>query len=337
MKKSRTGVNNELIFSRVYGCLVGGCIGDAMGAPSEGKTPEAIVKQFGEIKDFDGAGTDDTLLRHYLCDSLIKHDGYITADEWAEEFRANNDNRENTRWYYIPVASANLKLNAGHLPPMECGNGNPASSSSAMCNSPMGLINAGSPREAALEAYMVASLIHHNFCRYAASVTAAAVAEAMNPKATVSSVIDASTAYLPRESAGEYLLWHQKLFDILAKSKDDYNSFRMEAHKTIKKQHWVICDSRDTVPSALALFKLAKGDPVKTVIYGANFGRDTDTIACMAGGIAGAFAGIEAFPKEWVAKVKKSAARDQELLARKLTDLIVRRLESRKKQAALFD
>jgi ADP-ribosylglycohydrolase len=337
MKKMGTGINEGLIFSKVYGCLAGGCIGDAMGAPSEGKTPEAIVKQFGEIKDFDGAGTDDTLLRHYLCDALIKHSGYITADEWAEEFRANNDNRENTRWYFIPVANANLKLNVGGISPMECGSGNAASSSSAMCNSPMGLINAGSPREAALEAFMVASLIHHNFCRYAASVTAAAVAEAMNPKATVDGIIDASTRYLPKESAGEYLLWHQKIFDMLAKSKGNYNAFRLDAHKTIKKQRWEICDSRDTVPSALALFKLAKGDPVKTVIYGANFGRDTDTIACMAGGIAGAFGGIEAFPREWVGKVKKSAARDQEQLARKLTDLIVKRLEARKKQAAVFD
>jgi ADP-ribosylglycohydrolase len=57
----------------------------------------------------------------------------------------------------------------------------------------------------------------------------------------------------------------------------------------------------------------------------------------MAGGIAGAFAGIEGFPKEWVAKVKKGAARDQEKLAWQLTELVVKRIEARKKQAALFD
>jgi ADP-ribosylglycohydrolase len=330
-------MDKEKIFSRVYGCLAGGCIGDAMGAPSEGKSPDAIVKQFGEIRDFDGAGTDDTLLRHYLCDALIKNQGYVTADEWAQEFRLNKDNRENTRWYYIPVASANLKLTAGGILPMECGGGNAASSSSAMCNSPIGLVNAGSPREAALEAFMAASLIHHNFCRYAASAMAAAVAEAMNPKATVNSVINASTRYLPRESAGEFLSWNGKVMDLLEKSGNDYKTFRSMTHKLLSKQHWAISDSRDTVPSALALFQLAGGDPVKTVIYGANFGRDTDTIACMAGGIAGAFRGIGAFPGEWTAKVKKAASRNQEDLAHKLTELVVKRLEARKKQSALFD
>ena len=74
-------MDKDKIFSKVYGCLVGGCIGDAMGAPSESKTPEVIEKTLGWIENFDGAGTDDTLLRHYLCDALIKNDGYITADE----------------------------------------------------------------------------------------------------------------------------------------------------------------------------------------------------------------------------------------------------------------
>jgi ADP-ribosylglycohydrolase len=330
-------MNRAKIFSKIYGCLVGGCIGDAMGAPSESMPPDAIVKKFGEITDFDGAGTDDTLLRHYLCDALIKNNGYITADEWAVEFRLNKDKRENTRWYFIPVQNANLKLNTMGELPMECGNGNAASSSSAMCNSPMGIINAGSPREAALEAFIVASLIHHNFCRYAACATAAAVAEAMNPKSSVKSILDASTQYLPQESAVEYLKWYKKVMELLEKSKNDYNAFRSITHKTLTKEKWVLCDSRDTVPSAFALFALAKGDPVKTIIYGANFGRDTDTIACMAGGIAGAYAGIEAFPKEWVEKVKKAAIWDQEELANKLTDLVVKRLETRKKQAVLFD
>jgi len=125
--------------------------------------------------------------------------------------------------------------------------------------------------------------------------------------------------------------------ELLEKSKNDYKKFRDLTHTYVKKQHWTGSDSRDTVSSALALFILAKGDPVKTVIYGANFGRDTDTIACMAGGVAGAYAGIEGFPKEWVEKVKKGSDRDQEKLARDLTDVVVKRIEMRRKQALLFD
>jgi hypothetical protein len=55
----------------------------------------------------------------------------------------------------------------------------------------------------------------------------------------------------------------------------------------------VMCDSRETVPAAIALALLASGDPVTAVTYGANFGRDADTIACMAGYICGAFTGLD--------------------------------------------
>ena len=69
--------------------------------------------------------------------------------------------------------------------PVNAGMGNMQSSSSAMSISPMGLINACNPRQAALETYDVAGLIHSgdtNFCRDAACAMAAAVAEAMKPK-----------------------------------------------------------------------------------------------------------------------------------------------------------
>ena len=36
----------------------------------------------------------------------------------------------------------------------------------------------------------------------------------------------------------------------------------------------------------------AEGDPEQAIIFGANFGRDTDTIACMAGYICGAWRGL---------------------------------------------
>jgi ADP-ribosylglycohydrolase len=52
-----------------------------------------------------------------------------------------------------------------------------------------------------------------------------------------------------------------------------------------------LCDSRETIPATLALCLLADGDPTLVVIYDANFGRDTDTIATMAGAICGALKG----------------------------------------------
>ena len=48
------------------------------------------------------------------------------------------------------------------------------------------------------------------------------------------------------------------------------------------------------MPVALALFKIAGGDPMTAVIGGANFGRDSDTIAGMAGLLSGALSGVGA-------------------------------------------
>jgi ADP-ribosylglycohydrolase len=47
------------------------------------------------------------------------------------------------------------------------------------------------------------------------------------------------------------------------------------------------------VPLTLALFLLADGEVERCVTYGANLGRDADTIASMAGAMAGALRGAE--------------------------------------------
>ena len=79
-------MNNTILFQKVYGCLLGGLIGDAMGAPVEGKTFQEIKKEFGEITDFEGKGTDDSAIRLILCKAIIDNEGYISADEWGKSF-----------------------------------------------------------------------------------------------------------------------------------------------------------------------------------------------------------------------------------------------------------
>jgi ADP-ribosylglycohydrolase len=63
--------------------------------------------------------------------------------------------------------------------------------------------------------------------------------------------------------------------------------------------------SSDSIPTAIGLFAAGQGDPMATITLTANMGGDTDTIGAMAGGIAGAFTGIEAFPKPIIDTVEK--------------------------------
>jgi ADP-ribosylglycohydrolase len=315
------------LFDKIFGCLLGGVIGDAMGRPAENKSYREIQETFGQISDFSGSGTDDSALKHILCDTILKTGGYPTADAWAEEWLRQEELFLKSRLFWIPVMNGFWKLRGEGIAPREAGNGNMASSSSAMCISPMGIINAGNPRQAVLETYDVASLIHHNFCRDAACSMAAAVAAAFEPGASVESILQAATTYLPPRSA-QVMREAIATTLTLAKKTGDYGVFRERYYGERLLPGTAMPDSRETIPVTLALFFLAQGEPEQTIIFGANFGRDADTIASMAGAIAGAFKGASAFPAAWVKKVEAENPRSQNKLAEELFQIVVKRTEA---------
>jgi len=321
------------LFQKVYGCLLGGLIGDAMGAPVEGKPYQYIEEHHGEVNDFEGAGTDDSAIKLILSQAIIENGGYVTADEFAESFLKNRDKYD---LFYIPVRNMFHKIECKLSLPVYAGIGNMQSSSSAMSISPMGLINACNPRQAAIETFDVAGLIHagdSTFCRDGACAMAAAVAEAMKPGATVEAVLEASTDYLHKTSSAVMIKSIKGTLD-LAKSVGEYKKFRENFYKTNLRE--VISDSRETVPCALAFFFLAQGDPVKAIIYGANFGRDADTIATMAGALAGAFKGVNGLKQEWIEKVTKNNTEQAELAA-KIVEITHKRVEQFKNNLKLYD
>lgn len=292
------------LYEKVYGCLMGGIIGDAMGASVEFWHYKKIKEKFGILTEFVGNGTDDSLLRLILCDVIIKNEGYVDADHWAQGFVDYGEKYEYL--YYYTVKNMYFKLKENLVLPVHAGLDNMPSSSSAMCISPMGLLNACNPRQAALETFDIAGILHNgaaSYCRDAACAMAAAIAEAMKPDATVDSIIEASTKYLHQKSAAQFIKKVEKALN-LAKETNDYELFREKYYET--ELRFSECDSLETVPAALAMFYLANGDAQNSIIYAANFGRDTDTLATMAGSIAGAYQGIQMLRKDWVEQVEKA-------------------------------
>jgi ADP-ribosylglycohydrolase len=53
----------------------------------------------------------------------------------------------------------------------------------------------------------------------------------------------------------------------------------------------------------MGIFAAARGEYVPTVLGGTNIGRDADTIAAMAGSMAGALHGAGAIPEEWSRRI----------------------------------
>ena len=73
---------------RARGSLLGAAIGDAMGAPVEGVTAEAIREQYGAITDFvtgESVGTDDTDFTLFNAHILLTHGVDVTLDETTGE------------------------------------------------------------------------------------------------------------------------------------------------------------------------------------------------------------------------------------------------------------
>ncbi|WP_375783705.1 ADP-ribosylglycohydrolase family protein [Bradyrhizobium sp. Pha-3] len=305
--------------THVLACLTFGVIGDAMGTPTENLEPAEIERRFGWVDSFEGDGTDDTIMRDLIASALIRTGGYADADHWAEEWRDRHDLIFGSKVgrFFPSVLHAAAKLRHGYAP-RTIAEGTMPSSSAAMAIAPVGIVNAGNPRAAAAQAMEIASLLHVTdlaFCQDGAAAIAAAVAEALMPEATVGSTLQASTAHLKRWSGKEMLSLITAALE-LAGETADYKMFRERYHAKFRRQ--IACDSRETVPAALAIVRLAGGDPRLAASLGANFGRDADTIACMAAGICGALRGISALNVELIERLPVEAQRAQADLASRL-------------------
>jgi ADP-ribosylglycohydrolase len=315
--------------SHAFACLAYGVIGDAMGTPTENLEPAQIEETFGWVESFGGDGTDDTIMRDLLAAALIRTDGFADADSWAEQWREHQDAIFGNKVgrFFQSVLHAAAKLRHGYLP-RSIAEGTMPSSSSAMAIAPVGIVNAGNPRAAAAQAMEIASLLHVTnlaFCQDGAAAVAAAIAEALVAGSTVDAVLKASTGYIKPWSGKEMLSLISGAQE-LARAAVDYKTFRERYHRKFRQA--IACDSRETVPAALAIVWLAKGDPGQAAIFGANFGRDADTIACMAAGICGALNGVSPSNAALVERLPEDCRKAQAELASRLAAVTRTKMDS---------
>ncbi|MFF4365883.1 ADP-ribosylglycohydrolase family protein [Streptomyces sp. NPDC001594] len=207
---------------RITGSLVGAAVGDALGGPVEGWSPEQIAERHGGrvhgivgpwYEDWrtarpiapyhkgDGHVTDDTLMTHALVRVYAAVRDHLDAYAIAEHLVP--DLMSVPRW--IPELEAEAlplqrvflaekwivtRLHYAHADPREAGTGNIVNCGAAMYMAPVGLVNAGNPRGAYAEALDIAGAHQSSYGREAAGVFAAAVAAACLPGATAASVVE---------------------------------------------------------------------------------------------------------------------------------------------------
>ena len=328
---------NNSFEDKVLGCMIGGFIGDSIGTPTEGKDFKEIEIEFGYVNDFTEEGTDDTIMKFILAKTLIRTGGWGKADDWAVDWLENIDfiygSKQNRFFASVIHTLEKFKRNF-NIPPRLAALGNMPSSSSAMCISPVGIVNAGNPQMAAMQAYDFASLIHTHdvaFCQDGAAMIAAATAQAFVPDTTIDTIIESAKKFIAPVS-GSYLLDTSESIIDIAKCEGNYVGFRNKIYEQRDKYFYdIICDSRETVPITFGLLYLSQGSIEEAACFSANFGRDSDTIGTMCASITGAYSGASSLPKQWYDKAIKLSVHDQVKLTGELVET------ARQKQSEFSD
>ncbi|MEU6808451.1 ADP-ribosylglycohydrolase family protein [Streptomyces sp. NPDC046831] len=333
------------------GALVGAAVGDALGGPVEGWSPEQIVRRHGgrvlgvvgpwhgddwrtarpvaPYHKGDGHVTDDTLMTHALVRVYARvrdHlDAYAVADHLVPDLMTN------PRW--IPELEAEAlplqriflaekwlvaRLHYGHVDPREAGVGNIVNCGAAMYMAPVGLVNAAHPAAAYAEALDVAGAHQSSYGREAAGVHAAAVAAACAPGATPDAVVAACLSLAKDgtraaiEAVCEAAARHTDFESALGPLREavapydtvgpEYRSPSLGARRP-SRLHAV-----EELPVALGMLVVSGGDFRHAVLGAVNYGRDCDSIATMAGALAGALG--SPVPGEWATTVAEASRLD---------------------------
>lgn len=302
----------QSMYDAVYGCLIGGAIGDALGAPVEGWHWSGIREKYGrltEFRDYDagyargpGHMTDDSYLRHLLCMSIVAKNGRVTPDDFAALLKEKmNPDRLWTNELLVLK-----KIQQGMNPWWETGRGTIPAGCATMAIAPIGIVNAGDPAQGYQDAFCVASVDQDGNNRDFAATFAAGIAAAFTPGATEDTVIDAMfehSDYVSKRALTLSMNLARDSRDIDEYIERFYTSPLLDwtwPQGTWDPVHHFCGNSIEFVPAVPAILHFCKGDPNRAIIEGANFGRDCDTIGSCCGCVVGVLHGASALNRHWI-------------------------------------
>ena len=287
--------------SRVRGCLLGGALGDALGRPLEGApavTPAQVDRSWNAASL---RWTDDTALMVALAEHLATaashHD--LDLDElavaYAREWAAQPQRGYGAgppRVFETVLRGGDWRAVAGGAFAGSGSKGNGA----AMRAAPCGVVD-GTPTRRAAMATAAASVTHtHPDGTDGAVVIAAATRACLtHPLGTALDLDDFLTTCLSEVSSPTMQAAVARVPDTL-KVSDPSVVARHTGNGIL---------AAEAVPAALSAFLHHADDPVRVLWFAVSMGGDTDTIATMAGCLAGALHGQTGFPERSVARLEQ--------------------------------
>jgi ADP-ribosylglycohydrolase len=293
------------MLERYEGAIVGLAIGDALGFPVEFIGADEIRRRFGPqgVTDFapprshpPGTYTDDTQMSLAVAEALIRvgqEPPDTVAAAIAEELVRWAASPDNDRAPGSTTMSACRRLAAGRSW-RESGVSESKGCGSTIRTAPIGLYYHADPERLVEVAANSSRITHGHPCAVAGAVAnALAVALALQqvaPEAFVPTIVE-MTGDLSSELAAKIAQVPEALpmapdgaFDVLGDA-------------------WV---AEEAVACALYCFLRHPRDFGAAVLTAVNASGDSDSIGSLAGGISGAYNGIEAIPGQWRARIENS-------------------------------
>ncbi|MBR3228056.1 MAG: ADP-ribosylglycohydrolase family protein [Erysipelotrichaceae bacterium] len=342
------------LYDRVLGCFTVSGMGDAFGAATEAMSMEEIHEIFGgrvttfvrsemnklSAENKPGEITDDTSQMVEMIKAIIKNNGELTPETAGEGLLSWSENWPN---YYPRCAGPTTRViidlvKQGKSPVEVAKEGRMyyqgTTNGAIMRIAGAGAIHPGDWDGAIKTGIAMTACSHGTQIAYsAAGCISAAIAEAMKEGSDVHSVLKAAIYGCKkgeeiglkeaRHAAGARVL--PKVLKAIEIAYEADNP--IEAEKMLNDEMGIdsaaICQS---CAIAIGLFAANDGDPIGTITSCANIGGDTDTIGCVAGAVAGAFAGYKAIPEDLLNTFEKA---NPDLHLNELAKDFVRIIENR--------
>jgi ADP-ribosylglycohydrolase len=322
------------VAGRASGALYGLAIGDALGMPTQLLSRRQITDRWGPLlTGFEpappghpiaaglpaGAVTDDTEQAVLLARMLVKGHGVIDPRDWAAALISWERDMADRGSLDLLGPSTKRALSAvlAGTPPEEAGR-HGDTNGAAMRITPIGIaFDASAPAAllpALVDRVVEASLVTHNTS--VALAGAAAVAAAVSAGvggAGVQAAIGAGAA-AARLAAGRghwvagadvaaRIRWAAGLVSDAGPESAARAARAARAAELIGTLVGTSLATQESVPAAFAVLSAVPDDPWRACLLAASLGGDTDTIAAIAGAIAGACHGESAFPPHAIATI----------------------------------
>lgn len=315
---------------KMLGALYGAAIGDALGAPTELRNTNQILKTFGDyVKEYTeapqdtfardypaGTITDDFSMSYYLMKAIIDNHGSFNEEIAKQAIISWGTDEHYFDKFAGPTTRAAIENMKQNLPtdidPFGLINYNSlATNGGAMKTIPLAILAKGNLEKALEYTIAMCKPTHYNSNAIsAAAAICCAATKALTENATIDKIIDAALwgAKRGREfgeknrhvSVGPDIAYKiQEAVKIGGKAANFDDLLKQTADKV--GTNFIV---QESVPAVFSLISGVNGDTMQGIYAAVNVGGDTDTIASMLGGILGGLNGVQSIPKAYIQEMQ---------------------------------